>query len=219
MTEQSPETPATVTPIKIQRQRRRLYQAAPEPASEPVPAPAPEPHSESEASPEIQADSPTEIADALSPESEQMLTAEQRMRRERAQTLVQYHSAIAGSVGVMPLPWLDLVVVSAVQLRMLRRLTRLYEIEFSSQRVKVLIAALIGGTQSALVVASLSKYIPAVGPAVAGIPAGLAAGATTYALGRVFMAHFETGGNLIDFDPEKLDDYFREQLKKRLKRD
>ena len=36
--------------------------------------------------------------------------------------------------------------------------------------------------------------------------------ATTYGLGKVFALHFASGGTLLDFDPQKLRDYFAEQV-------
>jgi hypothetical protein len=33
-------------------------------------------------------------------------------------------------------------------------------------------------------------------------------GASTYALGKVFIQHFESGGTFLDFDPEKVKEHF-----------
>jgi len=38
--------------------------------------------------------------------------------------------------------------------------------------------------------------------------------ASTYALGRVFMRHFEENGTMIDMDSKKLEIYFKEQYAK-----
>jgi hypothetical protein len=40
------------------------------------------------------------------------------------------------------------------------------------------------------------------------------AGATTYAIGKVFIRHFESGGTFLDFDPSKAKAYFQQQFKK-----
>jgi hypothetical protein len=40
------------------------------------------------------------------------------------------------------------------------------------------------------------------------------AGAATYAIGKVFMQHFASGGTFLDFDPDKVRGYFREQFGK-----
>ena len=41
-----------------------------------------------------------------------------------------------------------------------------------------------------------------------------AAGASTYAVGQVFIQHFESGGTFLDFDPDKVKAYFAEQVEK-----
>ena len=39
-------------------------------------------------------------------------------------------------------------------------------------------------------------------------------GATTYAIGKSFMMHFESGGTFLDFDPAKVRAYFRQEFEK-----
>ena len=38
------------------------------------------------------------------------------------------------------------------------------------------------------------------------------AGASTYAIGQVFIQHFESGGTFLDFEPAKVREYFRRQF-------
>jgi hypothetical protein len=38
--------------------------------------------------------------------------------------------------------------------------------------------------------------------------------ASTVAVGRVFLQHFEAGGTLLDFDPEKMKSYFEAEFNK-----
>ena len=40
------------------------------------------------------------------------------------------------------------------------------------------------------------------------------AGASTYALGEVFKKHFESGGTILDFDPERLKKYYEQKFEK-----
>jgi len=37
-------------------------------------------------------------------------------------------------------------------------------------------------------------------------------GATSYAIGSMFVQHFESGGTLLDFDPKKMREYFASKL-------
>jgi uncharacterized protein (DUF697 family) len=41
----------------------------------------------------------------------------------------------------------------------------------------------------------------------------IVAGSATYALGQVFVEHFERGGTLLDFDPKPARAFFEEKLK------
>ena len=38
-------------------------------------------------------------------------------------------------------------------------------------------------------------------------------GAFSYAVGRVFIRHFESGGTFLDFDADKVRGYFNEQFR------
>ena len=79
-----------------------------------------------------------------------------------------------------------------------------------------MLAALMGsvvpGSLSCGLVGSAVKAIPGVG-ALAGAPTmALFSGGATWALGKVFIQHFEAGGTFLDFDPEKVKDYFKAQF-------
>jgi uncharacterized protein (DUF697 family) len=50
-------------------------------------------------------------------------------------------------------------------------------------------------------VASVIKVIPVVGSVAGSVGFAAIAYASTYAIGRVFTAHFASGGNLLNFDP------------------
>ena len=38
-------------------------------------------------------------------------------------------------------------------------------------------------------------------------------GAATWAIGKVFIQHFASGGTFLDFDPKKVKDYFMDLFK------
>ena len=77
------------------------------------------------------------------------------------------------------------------------------------------IASLLGGvmpTSTAMALASLAKAVPGLGTATGMISVSVLGGATTYAIGNVFMQHFESGGTLLDFEPKKMRAYFSSKL-------
>jgi len=82
--------------------------------------------------------------------------------------------------------------------------------------VKHLIASLLGSSipvSISGVILSLVKSIPLIGQATSALTMPALAGATTYAVGKVFIQHFESGGTFLDFDPEKVKAYYAEMLK------
>lgn len=54
------------------------------------------------------------------------------------------------------------------------------------------------------------KIVPGLGAILGGSTVSVSAASTTYALGRVFMQHFDQGGTLLDFNPTKSRAYFQE---------
>ncbi|MBF0287222.1 MAG: DUF697 domain-containing protein [SAR324 cluster bacterium] len=114
-------------------------------------------------------------------------------------------------VGLIPFPIVDILGTSAVQLRMLDQLTKLYGIEFSKNWGKSAIGSLVGGLGSnglARVGVSASKMLPFFGTVVGVVASPLASGASTYAIGKIFLQHFASGGTFLDFNPEKVREHF-----------
>ncbi len=129
---------------------------------------------------------------------------------QAAMTTVRNYSAMSAASGLIPVPFLDMAGFMAVQLMMLRKLSKLYTIPFNTQRSKSAIVILASGINCRYMAASSSKLIPFIGAfSLAAMP--VMNGALCYAVGRVFMKHFASGGTFLDFDPAKLKGYFEEQ--------
>ena len=113
--------------------------------------------------------------------------------------------------------FLDIAGIAGVQIKMLMELSKLYGIKFAENRVKSILAALIGsagaGSMATGAVASLIKVVPVVGTIGGVLALPIVAGASTYAVGKVFVQHFESGGTFLDFDPARTKQYFAEQFK------
>jgi hypothetical protein len=63
-----------------------------------------------------------------------------------------------------------------------------------------------------MTLASLAKVVPGIGTATGMVSVSILGGATSYAIGNVFIQHFESGGTLLDFDPKKMREYFTNKL-------
>ena len=55
---------------------------------------------------------------------------------------------------------------------------------------------------------TLLKAVPFVGSVLGGFSVSAMGGAVTWAVGRVFMQHFASGGTLLDFEPDKMRQHF-----------
>jgi uncharacterized protein (DUF697 family) len=131
-----------------------------------------------------------------------------------ASKLVDRFAVWSGVAGLIPIPVVDLLAVGGLQVQMLRRLSQIYNVEFTENRGKALIAAIAGTmipATSGMGAASALKGVP-----VAGMLAGafimpvLSAGAT-YAIGKAFVQHFESGGTLLDFNPPDYREFVKAQ--------
>lgn len=122
-------------------------------------------------------------------------------REPIAEKLIHDHTTYALLAGAIPVPLVDIAAVAAVQLDLVRALSRVYEVEFDPATGKGLIAALLGAS-AARVGASVAKAIPGIGWVPTAIANAGLSGASTYAVGHVFANHFEQQGTLKDFDPE-----------------
>lgn len=134
-----------------------------------------------------------------------------------ANALTKRYTYWATGLGIVPVPVLDLAAVLAVQVKLVYELSHLYGVKFFDTKAKHFITVLIAGMGSgrivAPVIASLFKVVPIVGQVSGFIALSVTGGAITYALGKVFTSHFESGGTLLDFDPVKSKAYFAELVK------
>jgi len=146
---------------------------------------------------------------------EAMATAETpEARNEQASKLVDRFAIWSGVAGLVPLPVIDVVAVGGLQLQMLRRISQVYNIDFSVNRGKSLIAALAGAmipATSGIGAASTLKFVPVIGTLAAVFVMPVLSAGATYAIGKAFIQHFESGGTLLDFNPPDYREFVKSQ--------
>lgn len=132
--------------------------------------------------------------------------------------IVNRHSLYSGGIGLIPLPVVDILGTMAVQVHMLSDLSTHYGTPFAANRVKGILTSLVGGIVPGGLAAGLVAPVVGAIPIVGGLLTGFALPATqaavTFAVGKVFIQHFESGGTFLDFEPEKVRDYFRQEFGK-----
>jgi uncharacterized protein (DUF697 family) len=172
--------------------------AAPGPV-EPEPEPASPPAAKA---PKAEAAAPLPVPIAPQPSAPDYEAA---LRHAQARTIVEKHATYAAAGGLIPIPVADVAGVTAIIVHMAGNLARHYTIPPDRNRTRALVLGLIGAMApvglGALTSSSLLRFIPGanlVGMAVTSI----AAAACTRSIGFIFIEHFESGGTLLDFDPD-----------------
>lgn len=137
-------------------------------------------------------------------------------REARALATVRSHVPWAAGAGIVPMPGIDLALISAVQMRMLARLCEEYGVPFRQELAKSTIATLLSSLLQYAVSGNLAaaalRFIPIAGPLVGFAVMPAFAAAATFALGKVFITHLESGGTFLEFDPRKVEAHFHAEF-------
>lgn len=130
------------------------------------------------------------------------------VRQQKSRWQVLASSSLAATAGAVPLPWLDIPAVLAIQTHMAYKIAEIYDQEISPANWAVLSGAVGGRVAVQLAVRELWKLIPFVGVAL-----GAASSfAFTYALGMSWDWYFANVRKGRVPSAEQLQEVFREQL-------
>jgi len=125
---------------------------------------------------------------------------------------IKWHAGYAAAAAALLPPGMDIAGIMGVQLKMLSDIAKKFNQPFSADIGKAIIGTLVGSIGAGGLVgpvASIVKAVPIVGTAAGGLSLATVAYGTTYALGKIFTAHFASGGHLLDFDPVMAKEAFR----------
>lgn len=128
---------------------------------------------------------------------------------------IKNHAMTAMGVGILPIPGLDLIALTGVQLSLLRKIGGLYGFTLSDERGKKLLGAVLSGYLPLMIagpVSSVLKFIPGVGIAAGVLAQSTLAGASTYAIGKLFLQHFASGGTLLDVDTKEMGQKLKQHI-------
>lgn len=141
-------------------------------------------------------------------------TVAEALRQTEAQNIVKNNIISSMASGLIPIPLFDIISLTNVQFHMIQTLAEHYEVPVDNIS-RSLITSLISGTLpvvSVLGAGSILKSIPGIGSLAGSGSVSVISGAISYAVGQVFIRHFEQGGTLKDFDSSSAKDYFLEQF-------
>ena len=130
-----------------------------------------------------------------------------------ADKLIKRYAFGSGFIGYIPIPVVDSLGIMAVQRKMLFHLAKVYNVPFSRSLAKDLLKTLAGGIASQAMLPMALKLVPGINVLFGSTGMAALGSASTYAVGKVFQKHFEDGGTLEDFDPNKEQDAYEAELK------
>jgi uncharacterized protein (DUF697 family) len=136
-----------------------------------------------------------------------------KTKRERGEVAVRNQVLWAMGAGLVPVPILDVAAVTAVQVNLVQQLCGIYARDYDENKGRAIVSALISSLSASLG-ASMFKAIPVIGTYIGGASMAVLSGGATYAVGQVFMRHFEQGGTLDTFDLATARKLFEEELER-----
>lgn len=142
-------------------------------------------------------------------------TVASALRQTEAQNIVKNNIISSMASGLIPVPLFDIISLTNIQFHMIQTLAEHYEVPVDNIS-RSLVTSLISGTlpvASMLGIGSLVKGFPGIGTLAGSGSVSVISGAISYAVGQVFIKHFEKGGTLKDFNPDSAKIYFSDQYK------
>jgi len=131
----------------------------------------------------------------------------------RIESIIKKYMYLSMGAGLIPIPAIDMAAVLGLQLRMVAVLAGEYKQDFSHDKGKAFIASLVGGSVPAAggpAIGSLIKRVPVIGQTIGVLAMPALAGASTYAVGKVFAQHFASGGTFLTFNPKAVARHYEE---------
>lgn len=136
-------------------------------------------------------------------------------KKARADKLIKDYAYGSSLTGFIPIPFADTVALVGVQRLMIYKLSKIYGIPYSKELAKVFISTLMGGLTARAaspLLGSAVKLIPGIGSLAGGTAMAVMGSSSTYAIGKVFQQHFDTGGTLDNFNPETAEETLQQEL-------
>lgn len=184
--------------IKVKRTRRRVYEQA-----DPCPAPVDSAQSGGARSGGKQA-----------PVSQRQTV--NMKTREEAGGITKRYAAYAAGVGLVPMPLLDLAALSALQVSLIEKISKLYGVPFNQVRAEAIVGGILGGwgavSAGGLAAVSLMRFAPVFGLPFAAATMPTMNAAVTWAIGKALITHYELAGTLMTLDPEEVKRRYQKEL-------
>ena len=118
------------------------------------------------------------------------------LRRRRAVAIVERYANYSAIGGAIPLPLANAAAITALLVRMVKSLSKLYGVPFERNRTRAAVIGLMGGALptgfATIATSTLSYFVPGLnlmGLAVSSVTSG----AYARSIGQLYIEHFENG--------------------------
>ena len=144
--------------------------------------------------------------------SEDIVTIEPRVTKQasrKARQAVKEHAGYCAAAALVPGAFIGSLAVSAMQLKMLADLSKIYEVPFTQSKAKAALAAGSGGLLNLILTSNPATQItrnffmatmPWIAVPMRFLASPLIMAGYSYLLGQAFIRHYENGGDYINFD-------------------
>lgn len=139
---------------------------------------------------------------------EKMTHSLQEHYARKAMPHIMAYSTLAATAGAFPIPWIDMLILPAIQTQMIHRIARLYGQPLNGKRFLELAGTLGLGIFVRQAIRELTKFIPFFGSAMGAVMAG----STTFALGKAFCYYYSAVHQGHVPQSADLKRYYQEQL-------
>jgi len=136
-------------------------------------------------------------------------------RFEQSKKIIVKWSRISLLTIAVPNTVLEYVVISGIQAKMLQEVSKVYGVPFKADAVKVIVGSILGGSVAYFLsdfYSSWIRSIPIVGKPISFLTEPAIAYVTTYAVGLVFLEHFERNGSFQNIDLESIKKSIKEKV-------
>lgn len=139
----------------------------------------------------------------------------------RADAAVRNHAVGSAVVGAVPVGPLVMVLLLALNLKMVHKLSKIYDVDFNEDLGRAAIYSFIGacgsGAIGGRIIWGLSTLVPVAGQFIQAVTVPVFAAGFTYGIGKLFTQHFASGGTFLDFHPEEVREHFYAEFQEGMK--
>lgn len=141
------------------------------------------------------------------------MTTDKQKRKTKATDIITHNLVLSMGAAIIPVPVADIVALTTLQAKMLKELCDLYEKPFSDDIARNIITA-VAGNSLARIGSSLIKAIPGFGTVLGGVSAIILSGASTYAIGQVFVKNLEEGKAIEEINLNSAREMYKQEFEK-----